>query len=104
MSAYVISEVAILDETLAARYRALAQESIARYGGRYLVRGALPDAVEGEWTPDRRLVIVEFPSIERARAWHSSAEYAKALEVRGSALARRLLFVDGSERTSPSGR
>jgi uncharacterized protein (DUF1330 family) len=95
MAAYVISEVEVLDETLADRYRALAQSAIARYGGRYLVRGAAPDAVEGEWPPRRRLVIVEFPDLETARRWYASPEYAEALAVRRGALDRRLLFVEG---------
>lgn len=95
MSAYVISEVEVLDEEAFDRYRSLAQRSIEQYGGRYVLRGSLPDAVEGEWDAERRLVIVEFPSREVARRWYESPEYAEALEVRSHALRRRLLFVDG---------
>jgi uncharacterized protein (DUF1330 family) len=95
MTAYVISEVEVLDETDAARYRELASTSIARHRGRYLVRGAQPHAAEGVW-PDRvRLVIVEFPSMDHARRWYASADYAEALAVRRTALDRRLLFVEG---------
>jgi uncharacterized protein (DUF1330 family) len=50
--------------------------------------------VEGAPT-DRRFVIVEFPSLERARQWYASSSYARALEYRGAALERRLVFVDG---------
>ncbi|WP_369200186.1 DUF1330 domain-containing protein [Streptomyces sp. PU-14G] len=95
MSVYVISEVEVLDEELADTYRALAEDSIRRHGGRYLVRGALPDAVEGTWPASQRLVVLEFPDAERAREWYASAEYAPALKLRQSALERRLLFVDG---------
>jgi uncharacterized protein (DUF1330 family) len=95
MSGYVISEVEILDEDAASRYRSRAQESIARYGGRYLVRGGVPQAVEGEWAAGKRLVVVEFPTLGRAREWYASREYAEALKVRDGAIARRLLFVDG---------
>jgi uncharacterized protein (DUF1330 family) len=94
--AYVISEVEILDEGRADVYRSLAAASIERYGGRYLVRGRLPVAVEGDWPDAERLVVVEFPDMERAREWYASAEYARALEVRGTALRRRLLFVEGA--------
>ena len=96
VTAYVISEVEVVDEQLADRYRALAQSSIEQYGGRYVVRGALPQSVEGEWPPERRLVIVEFPTMTRARELYASAEYAEALEISRDALRRRLLFVDGS--------
>lgn len=100
MTAYAISEVRVLDETLAQRYRELATVSIAQYGGRYLVRGAEPDAAEGTWDEYRRLVIVEFPTTEQLREWYMSAEYAEALKIRESALDRRLLFADGV--TTPS--
>ena|ERR1041384_7590554 len=95
MPAYVLSEVEILDEALADRYRPIAAASIARYGGRYLIRGGAIELVEGDWPPNRRVVVVEFPTMERARAWYASAEYAEALQWRHRALDRRLIFVDG---------
>jgi uncharacterized protein (DUF1330 family) len=97
MAAYVISEVEILDEVEGQRYRELAEASIARYGGRYLVRGARPQVPEGEWSPDECVVVVEFPDMKRLREWYASPEYAEALELRQMALARRLLFVEGVE-------
>ena len=92
--AYVISDVAPRDPALFAQYRTLAQESIARYGGRYIVRGGAIEPLEGGWTP-QAIVIVEFPSMARAREWYRSPEYAEALKVRGDALERRLILVDG---------
>ncbi|WP_203921182.1 DUF1330 domain-containing protein [Rugosimonospora africana] len=97
MAAWVISEVEVLDDERAARYRELAQDSIARYGGRYLARSAVPAALEGRWPDERRLVIVEFPSMQRAREWYASPEYSAALAVRQEALARRLLLVESLE-------
>ncbi|MFJ9615202.1 DUF1330 domain-containing protein [Streptomyces noursei] len=95
MPAYVISEVEVLDEELAAAYRTLAEAAIQRYGGRYIVRGALPEAMEGAWPSSRRMVVVEFPDEDRVKEWYASAEYADALEIRKSALDRRLLLVEG---------
>jgi uncharacterized protein (DUF1330 family) len=100
MSAYVISEVEVLDNSRAQRYRELAAASIAQYGGRYLVRGALPEAPEGEWLSARRVMVVEFPDMETLRRWYRSPEYAEALAIRSTALDRRLLFADGI--TQPS--
>ena len=94
MAAYVISEVEILDEERANIYRPLASASIERYGGRYIVRGGEADVVEGG-PPARTIVIVEFPSMARAREWYRSPEYAEALKVRAGALERRLIFVEG---------
>ena len=101
MAAYAISEVEVLDEAQAERYRELAAASISQYGGRYLVRGARPQVPEGEWPLDERVVIVEFPTLERLREWYASPEYAEALEMRQTALARRLLFVEGEDVSWP---
>jgi len=96
MSAYVISEVTILDDEQAAVYRELAAASIERYGGRYLARGLRPEAVEGAWPDEARLVLVEFPDLATAHRWYASPEYAEALKYRETALERRLLFVEGT--------
>jgi uncharacterized protein (DUF1330 family) len=96
MPAYVISEVEILDETLAHTYRSLASASIELFGGRYIVRGAPVQLIEGERNPKRRFVVVEFPSMQRLQEWYQSPQYAEALKVRGAgALTRTLTFVEG---------
>jgi uncharacterized protein (DUF1330 family) len=94
MSAYVISEVEIVDQSAAKSYMKFAEISIAQYDGRYLARGAKAEVVEGEPT-DRKVVIVAFPTMERARQWYASAAYARALQFRDKALNRQLTFVDG---------
>ncbi len=71
MPAYVISDLAIRDPVEIETYRSLAAASIAKYGGRYLVRGGAIEPVEGGWAP-KALVIVEFDSMERAREWYRS--------------------------------
>lgn len=65
-----------------------------KYGGRYLARGGEVQALEGVWSP-RNIVIVEFRSMEQARAWYTSPEYASALEMHYIALERNLILVDG---------
>ena len=94
MAAYVISEVEILDHEAANAYRRLAADSIGRYGGRYLVRGGASELIEGQPSP-KNLIIVEFPTMEIAKEWYGSPEYAEALRVREKALDRRLVFVQG---------
>jgi uncharacterized protein (DUF1330 family) len=94
MTAYVISEVEPRDATLFEQYRALAPVAIERYGGRYIVRGGAAELVEGG-PPPKTLVIMQFPSMARAREWYGSPEYAEALKVRAGALERRLIFVEG---------
>jgi uncharacterized protein (DUF1330 family) len=92
--AYLISDVSIRDNQAFQVYRTRAAASIAKYGGRYLVRGGAIEPLEGNWSPTT-IIVVEFPDIERARAWYRSPEYAAALEVRDEALSRNLILVDG---------
>jgi uncharacterized protein (DUF1330 family) len=95
MAAYVISEVKARDSTLFDAYRKLASASIEKYGGRYVVRGGKLEVVEGGPEP-KAMIVVEFPSMARAKEWYASPEYAAALKVRNSgALERRLIFVEG---------
>jgi uncharacterized protein (DUF1330 family) len=95
VSVYVISEVEILDETRAARYRELAAASIAHHSGRYLARGATPDVLEGAFDAKRRVIVVEFPDRATAVRWYDSPEYREARSISETALDRRLLLVDG---------
>jgi uncharacterized protein (DUF1330 family) len=95
MVAYVISEVEVLDQEQAPRYRELTAASIARHGGRYLARGATPLVPEGTWPAGSRIVIVEFPTMQRALDWYASADYAPARSIGETALSHRLLFIEG---------
>lgn len=94
MAAYFISDVSPKDTDAFEGYRLRAADSIARHGGRYLVRGGNVETIEGNWAP-RAIVIVEFATVERARAWYRSAEYAQALTLRDRALDRNLILVEG---------
>ena len=100
MPTYVISELQVRDPVAFDRYRTLAAASIARHGGRYLVRGGAVAAAEGGPAP-AMLVIVEFPTAEQLRLWYASADYAEALAFRDQALSRRLLFVEGVTIEAP---
>jgi uncharacterized protein (DUF1330 family) len=94
MAAYVISDLSARDPVALQAYRTRAAAAIAQYGGRYLARFGEIEPLEGDWLP-KMLVIVEFPTIERAREWYRSPEYAEALAVRDQALSRDLILVDG---------
>jgi uncharacterized protein (DUF1330 family) len=96
MATYVLSEVQIVDEEGADLYREMAAGSIKAYGGRHVVQSSTPDALEGSWPSDMRLVIVEFPSGDAARAWYKSSDYAEALALSRTVLLRRLLLAEGA--------
>ena len=68
MSAYVIVEIEIYDPVEYEEYKKLTPASIAAYDGRFVVRGAQTESMEGDWNP-QRIVVLEFPSVERAKEW-----------------------------------
>ncbi len=68
--------------------------TIAKYGGRYLVRGGKMELREGEW-PGQRTVILEFPSLERAREWYDSSEYEPLRPIRQASSRGRIAFFEG---------
>jgi len=94
MAAYVIAEVNVTDAKLYEDYKKLVPATVEKYGGRFAVRGGTVDSKEGGWKP-ARIVVLEFPSMEKARAWYDSPEYAPALALRLKAGNAKLILVDG---------
>jgi uncharacterized protein (DUF1330 family) len=95
MAAYVIAEVEVTDPATYETYRKLVPPTLEKYGGRFLVRGGAVESKEGGWEP-KRLVVLEFASMEQARKWYASPEYAPALALRLKAARSRLLLVEGA--------
>ena len=95
--AYVISAVeGFVDEVTVRRYAELAGPAIEHFSGRFIISNSEPAVVEGE-SPSRRLSMVEFPSMEDAKAWYDSPEYAEARALTPAAFSGRLLmFVEGA--------
>ena len=94
MPAYIVVEIAVQDPGRYERYKQLSPSSIAAHGGRFIVRGGAVEALEGEWDPGR-IVILEFSSVERARAWWSSPEYAEAKALRLATAHSKMILVEG---------
>lgn len=100
MSAYVIVNVDTKHPEEYEHYKEMAQRTVAQYGGRYLVRGGQMNVLEGSWTPTR-IVVLEFPSYEKAHEWWRSAEYAPAKALRQKLSTTDLLIVDGHRSPAP---
>ena len=94
MPAYVIAEVEVTDPEKFKGYQALAPDTIAQHGGRYLARGGKTEVLEGTWPP-RRTVLLEFPSVAAAQGWYNSPAYKRAIEARRGAATLRALIVEG---------
>ena len=94
MSAYVLVEVTVTNPEPYAAYRDLAGASVARHGGRFIVRGGAITPLENGWNP-QRLVVIEFADVDAAKAWYFSADYQEALQVRLANSTSKALIVAG---------
>ncbi len=94
MAGYAIIHDEIKDEALFAEFRARIGAIVEAYGGRYLVRGGAAEIMDGDWNPDR-IVVIEFDSVDQARAWLNSPEYAEVKEIRVKSANASVVIVQG---------
>lgn len=94
MPAYVIAEIEITNPEGYKEYSTQVSATIQKHGGRFLARGGEAHVLEGEW-PERRRVIIEFPSVEAARKWWDSPDYAKPKALRRANSKGRLILIEG---------
>ena len=101
MPYYMVLDVEVREPEAYAEYVRRVPETIAKYGGRYLVRGGAVERLSGGWQPER-LVILEFPSRERMQEWNASPEYQVLATIRTGATVSRAVGVPGCRpRGSP---
>ena len=94
MAAYVIANVTVKEPVRYEDYRRLVTPTLEKYGGRFIARGGEIEVLEGDWRPNR-LVLLEFPSMDQARAWWSSPEYTAAKRIRQATSEGTLLLLEG---------
>jgi uncharacterized protein (DUF1330 family) len=94
MPAYAIFDITVHDPVRYEEYKKLAPPAIAAYGGKYLVRGGRMDVLEGDWHPSR-IVVLEFPSADQAKAWIDSPEYREARALRHATATTNAILVEG---------
>lgn len=93
MAALVLVEVSIHNPELYEEYKKHTMSTITKYGGRFVVRGSQTESLEGDWNP-QRLVILEFPDVQTAKDWWASPEYTIAKNIRYKAANSRMLVVE----------
>jgi len=94
MAAYIIVEVETTDEALMGEYRKLTPGAVAKFGGKFIVRGGKTRTLEGGWTPSR-VVVLEFPSYAKAEEFYDSDHYQPILAMRLKAGKSKAILVDG---------
>jgi len=94
MPAYVIADIDVQDPEKFEEYKKGSAPSSVPFGAKYLVRGGKVEALEGGWLP-KRFVVIEFPSVEQAKAWWNSQEYAGPKAIRQSCAKSSFILVEG---------
>ena len=94
MSAYVIVQVDVKDPARYEDYKKMVPPSLEKFGGRFIVRGGRTHTLEGDWAP-KRFVMVEFPSVEQAKAWWDSPEYRAARDLRWATAESQMIIAEG---------
>ena len=94
MSAYIIVDVQVENPEAYEEYKAMVMPTLESFGGRFVVRGGAAHNLEGDWQPGR-IVVLEFDSLDRAKAWWDSPEYRPARDLRQSASTARMIVVEG---------
>ena len=92
--AFIIAQATVSNPEQYEGYKALAGAAVAKYGGKYVVRGGATQLLEGDWEPPR-LVILEFESVEQAKRFYDSPEYQAARAQRQGAAQMNMLVVEG---------
>jgi uncharacterized protein (DUF1330 family) len=96
MPAYIIVEVAIHNPAEYEDYKKLTPASLIPFDGKFIVRGGKTETLEGDWNPER-IVVVEFPTLEKAKAWWNSESYAPAKALRQRTAHTKMIVVPGFE-------
>ena len=94
MRAFVIVDIEVHNPETYENYKSLASASIEVYGGKFIARGGATESLEGDWTPER-IVVLEFPSVERAKQWWASPEYSDAKAIRMRSAQTRMIVTEG---------
>jgi uncharacterized protein (DUF1330 family) len=94
MAAYIVTIITVKEPERFEEYRRLSGPAVAQYGGKFLVRGGARTILEGGFAGNR-LVVLEFPSSEKARTFYDSPEYQAAREKRIGAADFDMVIVEG---------
>jgi uncharacterized protein (DUF1330 family) len=95
MPAYIIVDIDIVDPVGYEQYKNLAGATVEKYGGKYIVRGGKSEVLEGDWRP-KRIVILRFDSIARAKEWLNCEEYREPRKMRHRTARTNMIVVEGA--------
>jgi uncharacterized protein (DUF1330 family) len=94
MPAYLIVDLEVVDPAGYEEYKKLAGATVEKYGGKYIVRGGTSEILEGNWDP-KRVVVIEFESMQRTKDWLNSEEYREPRKMRHATAKANMIVVEG---------
>jgi uncharacterized protein (DUF1330 family) len=94
MSGYVFVDIDIVDPVGFDEYRKRVVPMVQKWGGQYLVAGGNVETLEGDWQP-KRIVMIEFPSMSRAKEWLNCDEYREAGKIRHRTARTNMVLIEG---------
>jgi uncharacterized protein (DUF1330 family) len=94
VSAYLIVEIEVLDPEGFEEYKKLAGATLESHGGKYIVRGGKTEVLEGDWQP-KRIVVLQFESMDRAKEWLNCEEYREPRKMRHRTAKTNMILVEG---------
>ncbi len=94
MACYLVADMRISDPELFAEFAEAVPATVEKHGGRYLIRGGKFEVAQGDWTPDR-VVVVEFGSMDQAKAWYDSPEFEGPRQTLARSSNSNFVFVEG---------
>ena len=95
MAGYLIVQVEVTDPAQYEDYKKMVPASLEPFGGKFVVRGGACENLEGNWQP-KRLVVIQFPSVDAAKKWWASSEYRDAKALRQRSAKAEMIVVEGS--------
>lgn len=95
MAGYIVADIEVTNPEEYRRYTQQVQATIDKHGGKFLVRGGQHETIEGDWQA-KRVVIIEFPSVEQAKVWYNSPEYSAIAGIRQHSSISRIILVQGA--------
>ena len=94
-SAYILANVDVTDPVQYEQYKKLSSHAMQVHGAEVCARGGAVQVLEGDWSP-KRAVLLKFPSVEKARAFYDSPDYAAARKARAGAAVMRMVLIEGT--------
>jgi len=94
MPAYIIVDIEITDPARYEEYKKLAGATVEKHGGKYIVRGGAVETLEGNWE-SKRIVVLEFESVQRAKEWLNCEEYREPRKIRHRTAKTKMIVVEG---------